>query len=393
MPDTKDTSAIDNKNKELNSKSKSKGLASNIGSFLTTVISIIIVILVYFSFGGLVLYGCKLGQSNILPTDAKCYPYDDLKPEIQPAKLNIFTTLFEDPQMSMKMTFPYDDYNSANKILDIFRKYKEEPKSNFMANYFISIIESMINFNYSSLNFILNLLNGLPELFVILFGPIILPFFATIIFLFDHLYVIYLWFANMGWFFKQNTNSDLNHKPVWESVTFFQPIDYGCAVAIVILFLMLFWGLLATLPVLPFTTMSWCLLSCMSYKSQMNGRSITALTIIQDVFKYHKILFMTIFSFFIIISAFSSLGTIPGVFSIIVVILIYFGIISIDAFKSINQENMSPVTSYDQAKKVCGFNKGNAKKEHGLLYNLIFGQNGGGIAKELKHIGRKINRT
>jgi len=388
MTDSNDTSAIDNKNKEANSTQP--GLASNIFKFLQSVILLIVIFVVYFSFGGLILYGCKLGQSNILPTDKKCYPYDDVKPDIQPVKINVFTTMFEEPQQSMKMTFPYDVYNSSNKIIDMFRKYKQEPKSNFMANYFISIMEDMIKFNYSSLNFILNLLNGWPEMLVILFGPIILPFFTSLIFLFDHIYLIYLWFANMGWFFKQNTNSDLNHGPVWENVTIIEPIDYWCSVALVILFLFLFWFLLASLPVLPSLTMSWCLFSCATYTAQMNGKHISALTIIRDIFKYHKVLFMSIFSFFIIVNAFGILGTIPGIFSIITLILIYFGIISIDAFKVINPENLSPVSSYDQAKKVCT-DKANKQKHHGLLYHLIFGQDGGSITKELKTIGKKLN--
>ena len=110
-------SVIDEKNKQLNSSS-SANYISNIGSFFLNVFIIFIIIAIYFGAGGLLLYACKLGQSNILPTDIHCYPYVDSKPNIQPIDINIFNTIFSDPTMSNKIKFPYDHYNSSNKILD-----------------------------------------------------------------------------------------------------------------------------------------------------------------------------------------------------------------------------------------------------------------------------------
>ena len=54
--------------------------------------------------------------------------------------------------------------NLLNNNLELLREYRNESKSHFLANYFISIIESLVQFNYSSFNSILNALNGLPEL-------------------------------------------------------------------------------------------------------------------------------------------------------------------------------------------------------------------------------------
>jgi hypothetical protein len=390
MSDTSDTSAIDAKNEDTN-LTTSGGLASNLQKFIISVITIILVIVIYFSCSGLILFGCKLGQSNILPTEEKCYPYSDTKPEIQQVQTNIFTT-FSDPQMSLKMSFPYNEFNSANKVLDLFRSYKEEHDSNFMANYFISIIESLIVGNYAAINYVLNMMNGVPEIVILLFGPFIISFISTIIFLYDHLYIMYLWFANMGWFFNKNVNNDVNHKPVWEEVTIINPIDYWCAILLVILFCILFWGLLATLPVLPFLTMSWCLFTCIVYEAQMGVKSITSLTIIKDLFKYYKVTFMSIISFFVIVTAFSNLGAISGVFSIIILALIYYGIITINLFKPNSEDGLSALTSYKQAKKTCNYlSKNGAKENHGLLYDLMFGQSGGSnITKELKNIGKKI---
>jgi hypothetical protein len=196
----------------------------------------------------------------------------------------------------------------------------------------------------------------------------------------------------MGWFFNKNVNNDVNHKPVWEEVTIINPIDYWCAILLVILFCILFWGLLATLPVLPFLTMSWCLFTCIVYEAQMGVKSITSLTIIKDLFKYYKVTFMSIISFFVIVTAFSNLGAISGVFSIIILALIYYGIITINLFKPNSEDGLSALTSYKQAKKTCNYlSKNGAKENHGLLYDLMFGQSGGSnITKELKNIGKKI---
>lgn len=387
--DTSDTSAIDDK-KEDTTTATATNIFSNIGGFFTTVALLVLIIIVQFSFGGLILYACKLAQSNILPTDTNCYPYTDVKPSIQEIQTNIFST-FTNPPLSMKLSFPYDKYNASNKILDMFRAYKEEPKSYFLINYFIAIIESLIAFNYGAYNFILSLCNGIPEILIVLFGPFILPLISTVIFFFNNIYFIYLWFAQMGWFFKQNVNTNLSGKPIWRSVSLFQPIDYWSAIALIILFCFLFWLVLTVLPVLPSLVLGWCLFTLVCYQGKINNANVSVLAILQDLFKYHKVSIMSIFSFFVILSAFSNMGTIAGIFSILVLILIYFGIISINIFQPASRGDLSPVVSNAQAKKTCSNKDDKSKQKHGLLYTLIYGQNGGKIASELKNIGKKLN--
>ena len=391
MSESSDTSAIDEKKEESTSSNKGDYI-SNIGGFLSSVAVIFVAITVYYTGSGLILYVCKLAQSNILPTDVHCAPYTDSEPNIQPIKTNIFATGGESP-LSMKLSFPYDEYNSKNYILDMFREYKKDPRSNFLANYLISMIETILHFNYSAINKILDMLNGMPEILLVIFGPIIVSFISALIFIVDHFYLIYLWFAQMGWFFKTNTNDSGTGNPKWEEVTLVSPFNYWCAVWLVILFCILFFFSLPFISILASLSMSWCILSCITYKAEMGGKMISALQIIRDVFKYYKATIMGIFSFYVIVSAFSKLGTIPGIFSILVLGLIYFGIISIDLFNQINKNNLSPLVSDNQAKKTCSF-KEPTKEKHGLLYNLIFGgQKGGNITKEIKEIGKKLSRN
>lgn len=392
MSETSDTSAIDEKNQETNSSSL--GYFSNVGGFVFNVFILFIIIALYFGSGGLILYSCKLGQSNILPTNEKCFPYENTKPNIQPISINIFNTLLSDPPMSNKINFPYNEYNSENKLLDMFREYKSEPRSNFFVNYFISIIESITQFNYSSFNFILNLLNQAPEVLIILIGPIIVFILGCIMFLLDNIYLIYLWFTGMGWFFKTNTNDSGTGNPKWEEVTILNWFSYWCAIWLVILFVILFFFVFPFFSVIAFLSMTWCVFSCISYQSVINGKNVTSLNVVQDIYKYYKVLIMSIFSFFVIVSAFAKLGTIPGVFSIVTLILIYWGIISIDIFKPITKENLSPLTGYKQAKKTCSDDiKSKVSEKHGLLYDLMFGgKREENITKELKNLSKKISR-
>jgi hypothetical protein len=387
-----DTNAIDEKKRST--KNNPNDLSTNILNFLISVLSLIVLVIIYFSLSGLVLYGCKLGQSNILPTKLRCYPYTSEQPRFPNGEngipINIFTT-FTDPQLSMKINFPYNKTNSTNSLLDILRIYKEEPKSNFLANYFISILESLFCFNYSSFNFILNSLNKLPEILIILFGPILFLFASLFVFLADHFYLIYLWFANMKWFFKQNANINdtSGEKPIWKYVSMLDTVNYLCAFFFVFLFCILFWVLLLGLPVLPFITICLSLLSALTYSGIMNDKPATCLTIIKELFKSYKISIMSIFSILVITSAFANLGNISGVFSIITLLLIYWGIITIDLFKVNKEGTFTALTSYEQAKKICDF-KDN-KSKHGLLYNLVFGQNAGGnISQKLKKIGKNL---
>ena len=382
-----DTSTIDGKKKE---DSSVESYTSKVMGFMFSVVVIFIIILLYFSSSSLILFVCKLSQSNILPTDPKCAPYTSTHPDINPSPIqtNIFTT-FTEPEMSMKLEIPYDEYNSKNKIIDMFREYKEKPSSNFLANYFISITEMLMQFDYSMINVIMNFFNTLPESIIVGFGPIFVAFLFSLGILFNGLYFIYLWFFNMGWFFKTNTNVSGEGKPEWVDVTLMSPINLFLSVVLVILFAIIFFLGFSFISFIPFATIFWCVFSCLFYKGKMNGKSVMSFSMIKETLKHYKISFVIAISIFVILLAFSKLGTIPGIFSIATVLLIYWGVIGIDIFYPVKETNLSQSVSYEQAIKKCPLITKNTEK-HGFLYNLIFGQKGGNITKQLKKIGKNI---
>lgn len=392
MSETSDTSAIDEKKKE--SEPKDENLASNISAFLQSVISIFILIIIYVSLSGFMLYACKLGQSNILPTDIKCSPYTDEKPNVENININIFTTSVDAKTLSMKMNFPYNadndvaKYNSKNKILDMFRNYKKDPDSNFLANYFISIVESVIQKNYLILNTIFNMLNGLPETLIVFIGPIIMMTLFTAILMFNQIYLIYSWFVNMSWFFKTNTNNTGEGKPVWEDVDFTSFFNYGCAIGLVILFSVILFLAFPFVAIVAIILISFTLLSCGSYKSVLNGQTITCVKVIQDVFKNYKVSVMVILSAFVVLFALKNLGSLSALFALLTLGLIYFGVLTISIFNPVKlSEQLTDLTSYDQADRKKCFNKEQKSKNKGLFSFIGGGLN---IKKELKNIHKKF---
>ena len=372
-------------------------------SKLTTYIIIIAIILfsipVYYGFSGLILYACKVAQSNVLPDDKKCYPYVNTKPDIEPITTNIFTTN-TDPQMSMKLKIPYDEYNSTNSILDGLRSYKNNPDSYFLLNYFVTVLESTLQFNYAIFSYVLNKLNLMPESLLVLMGPIIFSTLSPFIIFIDIIHFIYTWFTEMGWFFKENTNETGKGLPKWENISLFSaPFRYLIAFGLIILFTLatiFAWSLSSLFIFLAFW---WCIFGVITFKSELNGDSksktdpTTGFTIIKETYKHYKGQMMGLLSFFIILFAFIQLGAVGGIVPTILVLLIYFGIIAIDIYTPVTEKGFSLITSYKQAKKTCITESNLPKDKHGWLYHWFFGrpQSGGNIKNELISIGKKLS--
>lgn len=384
-----DTAALDQKNEELNNTTNKEesSYASKVVTFVIQTLILCIFIIIYYTFSGALLYSCKLGQSNILPTDNKCEPYTDNKPTIQEKQINIFTDTFINPKNSMKLSFPHDKFNLSNKLLDMFRDYKNEPESNFLANYFISILESLIHFFYICMNFTLNMMNQLPEAIIVVFGIPIVSIIASIVLIASNFYIIFLWFANMKWFFKSNENNKRG-SPKWEDVPLIS-FNFFIACWMVVAFLIISIFAFGFMPFITSILSLYCVLSCLSYKSILNGNNAGVITVIQDVFKYYKVTIMFVFSVIVVSTAFANLGAIPGVFSLITLGLIYFGLLGLSIYKPINMEHLSPVTDYDQAIKTC--KPSFIDKERSWL-EFIGLKGGGNITKQLKNIHKKYKK-
>jgi hypothetical protein len=237
----------------------------------------------------------------------------------------------------------------------------------------------------------LNIFNAyLPESVLLLLSPFLMGGILLLLFFINHLGFLYYWFSNMGWFFKTNTQEGNTGGPKWEDVGMLQPVRYMGAIFLVILFAVVCLVCFPFFSMLSSAIMMWCLFSCFTYKAEMHNQMVTCMALARDVFRYYKVPIMSVLSLLVVSTAFSKLGPVQGIFSLLVVGLIYFGIISVDIFHPTKLgETMSPMTTFDQAQKVC--QKVTPKKEtHGLLYNLLFGeQSGGNLLKELRGLAKK----
>lgn len=372
----------------IKNKKNNNSNSDNTLNFCISTLQTLLAIIIQFILGALLLFGCKVAQSNVLPTDVKTSPYTDVEPNIQPIETNIFIQFFS--SVSKKIIFPYKNKeynidNSDHMLINILRKEKKETTS-ASTNFFISLLEGLFSFNYSSIVIVLQIINYLPELLILFIGPILFFIFSILLILTNNFYLIYLWLSNLGWFFKTKKNND------WVNVD--NLFDYGWSMFVAFLFFILMWILLCC--VIPFTFLSlfvfmWSFFSTLTYSGLMDNTVVGIVSILKDVFKYYKTVFINIFTFFFVINTFSMLGFIPGVFVILAILLIAFDFIKIDIFKPIVEENLSELASTNVAKREPTPVQGQQQTGGSFLNNLI--DDPKEITKRLKKLNKNINKN
>ena len=349
-----DTNAIENKRNEKSILNSYTSLGYKILYFLMYLILVIIIIIVCFSYSGLLLFVCKLAQSNILPTEINCAPYTDSQPNIESKP----THMFVQDNMSMKVQFPMDAFNSSNLLLDNIRKYKKSPSSNFLANYFIAIVEQLICFDFAAINAVMNTMNYiLPETAIILLGPFLFSAAQGIIGGISVLYFVYIFFANMSWLFKTNTNTSGRGEPVWQKVSIFSPISFFIALSLAVLIIIFGVYGYKYFAILPGFIFTYCVFSCFFYRAKMNGKNMSAFRVVMNILSNYKLPIVILSCLAMVILSFIMLGTVPAIFGIFVLIMIFMRIIPINLFTTVPLSGLTPMSesdsNYTQAKKTC----------------------------------------
>jgi len=335
-------------------------------NFFKSFALIILHILLAIVFGSLIIYSCKVAQSNILPTDIHCYPYTKSIPSIKEININVNIKNIQGILLSNKIKFPYETTSFTNSLLKILLKRKMSPQSIGIENYFISILQSIIAFDFKVYNSYYGFLNEMPEIITLIFGPIITILFSSILSLVNLGYLSLLWFTNLGWFFQKNENFSGQGEPKWESITLLEPIDYLISIALVILFICLFWVSFFTfIPFVSTLTIILCLISYFTV-SAVDSENIkySVFNCIKDNIKYRKQGIMTLMSLSCIFLTFIHLGTGLGIISLLTILLLYFNIIPLSLFKSNMPTNVSEIVSFKEAFKKCGNNKINSNSNN-----------------------------
>jgi len=356
-----DTSIIDNKkNKKSNQVFDITNIKKYIFSYMLSMLISIIILLIIICSGTTILYSCKVAQSNILPTDLLCNPYNDtpltIIPEVK--NININVTNINGSKISEKITFLYEQ-NNGNIIIDTLQKIKQNPRLNSKLMYFITILENLLCFNYNSLNVYFNFLNKrFSESLIILGGPVLSILYFIFIYLLSWGYLIILFFTKMFWIFTKNENNSNNNnqpKPNIKHLSFFNPLS----ILIVIILLCFFISSITIVfPILAFVSLMYCFLSIITMTSTKgsDGTNYNYINALTDVFYYKKSLISYITSFIVITNAFISFGSLGGIISLIIVLLIYFKIIKIPLFSNTGKEvydNFNELSDYEIANKSC----------------------------------------
>lgn len=374
---------------------KDKPYTKKMMDYLISILKVVLLIIIYYGLSGLIIYACKIAQSSVLPDNKRCFPYKDTKPTVEKITTDIFTTIFKSPQMSKKLEIPYDNYNSSNSTLDWIRTYKTSPDSYFLVNYLMAVLESTMYTNFSMFNTLFNKLNLLPESVLALLGPIIFGIASIIISFIDMIYIVYFWFAEMEWFFKYNTNDTGKGNANWKDVSMvFSGSKYMQSWFITILFTILFffWGpiLIHMYIIIVFLI---CIFNIFTFKSMLNGKPATGLTIIKETFIHYKVLITSVFTIIVVMKAFDQLGPAIAVVPVIIAGLIYLGALGVDVYTPVIEKGLTPVVNNAIANKTC--NAVTTQNLKGLLSGW-FGGGGGqsekGLKKQLKELGKKLSK-
>jgi hypothetical protein len=377
------------KKKEENSTSTSssdKSIGTTIAGFIGTILGFIILILIILFSGSLLLFSCKVGQSNVLPTEKDCFPYTMNSLNLSEIDINANLSSVEKDIYSQKVKFLYED-NKTNKFLEYLTHMTEAPTQSGFVMYLLSIFKELFSLNYQVYNSFLNFINSsVSESFIIFFMPIVLflssPFILLGLFLMNYLFFYYYYFSKMSWLFKQNVNEDKKGKQDWKDITISQISSYSLAsflvFVLVILLIISFFvpvpivgGLIAIILIYVIGTSMM-----MVGKNTSINKDYTFFSTLVDTTKYHQSTIMYIMTILVILTSFTKLGSIGGLCSLIIFIMFYYQLIPIPIYTSSKPENLSPLVSYEQAKKICE-EIIEPPKKRSLLNKLTFGLIGG----------------
>lgn len=331
MPDTtsNDESLNDAKRKASEPKSQPV-LSASLLTFSGVVAAVLVVILVYVSCGGLLLFVCKIAASKILPTNMKRYPYTD----VPAVPLDKGTQDLFSGDDKKTIAVPVDGDNAKNWALNGLYSYQTNPDSSFIGNYFSSIFDAILNNNYVYMSACLNAMNTrLSEWVIIFLAPLFVPLLTAILLVYDQLYLLYLVFAKMGWFFKRNTNETGKGAPEWKDVTVSQPVTMLVSLTLLWIFIVL---IIVFTFVPPFAFAPYLItsagillsiLSVLSYKALAGSRSknISSIDVVTGVFSHYKQPLVFIYAIGVILTAFSIMGVVPGIAAIAAVLVMYYG--------------------------------------------------------------------
>lgn len=377
-------SEIDKKKaQQNNTNTNSRSYKENLTNFGISTLIIIVVLVIYFFISGFILYGCKVAQTNYMPTEEYCFPYEELifsktmsnyKPD-NIIDCNIFETLFKDPNSSAKIQFDPGS-NQGNSFINFLLNAKTKNKNAFVYS-LISTIEKVVLLYFKFLNFTLGKLNEIPEIITVLFGPIIMLILCCIMVGLTSIYYIFLSFYNLTWFLYKKTDKSADiEEDRWLPL---QGKEWLIGVFFIFLIaVFLGWAFFATAGPISVVLLLWSLFCIFNFSCNINTEpnkyeSASTLYIIYQMFLEYKLLILAIFSLCVIIISFSNVGTIAGVISIVFILCVYKGWILgglLDPVNNLLKTQLSPKTQTEKTCPIKPISK-EEKESQGLLSGIL----------------------
>jgi hypothetical protein len=295
--------------------------------------------------------------------------------------INVNLKKIEDVLMSEKIKFRYKDFepNQKNIFVEFLTSIKYAYWNKGTIEYIISMLESLIVTNYSIQNtFYLTLNKYLNEPFIVFLAPYFMPPYLMVVGIYNYIFLIYLWFSNMGWLFTKNITKEKSGRPVWKVMTWKQDgiIQMCISLILVWIFLLVFlFGNFIIFPGMIIAVMMYCFFSVVMYNAEIkrvfqneNGETVEKtksygiIEIVKDFLKYKKHFILAIITYQLLLGVGSNFGYSSLSLCVIGVILLYF---YSDVYKSIIPENLSEVAdNYNfVSNKKCPDNSEFFKKE------------------------------
>lgn len=372
-----DDDTIDDKKKNKSSLSADLG---HVKTFVSTFLSILVVVVLYVSVGGVLLFLSKVAQTNRLPTDPKCAPYvPDPPPTFTPADPILSNLFANDKGQSMKVQFPDSRENQTFQLLEAFTAYKQKTDSHFFVHFLVAIAESILQFNFSVLTAVFSAGNALPETAFLLLYPALTALLVGVWFIVNSLYLIYAFFSQLGWLFKTNDNDTGNGPPQWRDIGLLEPLALGIGCVLALLSIVVFLLGFPLFSMIPHGLTLYCVAAALSFKgffvpkdkdsSSPNAkRVVTVATVIQELLLQHKVSISYLLAVSAVLLAFSILGPIPGCIAVGTLGLIHWKVIPMSLFQAVHEDSrwLSPVVKTVYPTKQCM----RKPVEHSLWYDV-----------------------
>ena len=357
MSDTPESSAIDDK------KETPTDPISETKTFFNALIYQLFHLFIIIIAGGAMLWSAKVAQTNLMPNNLDCEPYNISETIInngEPIVVNIDVVKMKNDQgsneiRSTKLVFPFKENFSIIRFgilgLESIRDWTDGPKSNVYTLY-LGIIWQKMNSNYSGMmNSFYNFLNTTCSESVIIFlGPIIITIVLFVVGFVNGIYGTILWFLELYRLFSKQTGCfnkpiydtegnpilDSNKKPIYElgKIWTYEKGEMGRQWYWTIFYILMSLIFLGLVSLIIFCLLVRSSLSSLILPLLMVGKiqgskdptnnSYSFSSLLGNIIKYKTRVIMFIVSIFVISDAFSALGSLGALVAIIACIFIYF---------------------------------------------------------------------